>query len=145
MVVGRLGELGDAVDERDRGGEVREASTRARFSTSLAPARRSSISASVSGAIRRKMYRSWPPGVWGAYSRWRAHREPRPPRHRAAVRAGLGPEVVAVTHECDHPPAALALERVTRDVLPAGLSAAEIDAAVRERTLGGEAIYELDG
>jgi iron complex transport system substrate-binding protein len=58
---------------------------------------------------------------------------------------GLGPEVVAVTHECDYPPAATALEQVTRDVLPAGLSAAEIDAAVRERTQRGEAIYELDG
>jgi iron complex transport system substrate-binding protein len=58
---------------------------------------------------------------------------------------GLGPEVVAVTHECDYPPAAMAIDRVTRDVLPAGLSAAEIDAAVRERTLRGDAIYELDG
>jgi iron complex transport system substrate-binding protein len=58
---------------------------------------------------------------------------------------GLGPEVVAVTHECDHPPAARAAKRVTRDVLPVGLDAAEIDAAVRERTLRGEAIYELDG
>ena len=57
---------------------------------------------------------------------------------------GLGPEVVGVTHECDFPPAARALRRVTRDVLPGGLSAAEIDAAVRERTLRGEAIYELD-
>ena len=57
---------------------------------------------------------------------------------------GLGPKVVAVTHECDHPPAARAAKRVTRDVLPVGLSAVEIDAAVRERTLHGEAIYELD-
>lgn len=57
---------------------------------------------------------------------------------------GLGPEVVAVTHECDYPPAATALDQVTRDVLPAGLSAAEIDAAVRERTLSDDAIYELD-
>ncbi|HEY2719586.1 MAG TPA: cobalamin-binding protein [Solirubrobacteraceae bacterium] len=57
---------------------------------------------------------------------------------------GLGEEVVAVTHECDFPPQALALPRVTRDVLPAGLSAGEIDAAVRERTLEGAAIYELD-
>ena len=57
----------------------------------------------------------------------------------------LGSEVVAVTHECDYPPAAGVLARVTRDVLPVGLSAAEIDAAVRERTLRGEAIYELDG
>jgi iron complex transport system substrate-binding protein len=57
---------------------------------------------------------------------------------------GAGPEVVAVTHECDYPLEALALPRVTRDVLPGGLSAAEIDAAVRERTLAGDAIYELD-
>jgi iron complex transport system substrate-binding protein len=57
---------------------------------------------------------------------------------------GLGDEVVAVTHECDHPPAALQRRRVTRDVLASGLSAGEIDAAVRERTLDGEAIYELD-
>jgi len=57
---------------------------------------------------------------------------------------GLGGEIVGVTHECDFPPAALELPQVTRDVLPSGLSAAEIDAAVRERTLGGEAIYALD-
>jgi iron complex transport system substrate-binding protein len=57
---------------------------------------------------------------------------------------GLGDEVIAVTHECDHPPEALARVRVTRDVLPSGLSAGEIDAAVRERTLEGDAIYELD-
>jgi iron complex transport system substrate-binding protein len=57
---------------------------------------------------------------------------------------GAGAEVIAVTHECDFPPAATELERVTRDVLPGGLSAAEIDAAVRERTLNGQAIYELD-
>ncbi|HEX5852614.1 MAG TPA: ABC transporter substrate-binding protein, partial [Solirubrobacteraceae bacterium] len=57
---------------------------------------------------------------------------------------GLGEELVGVTHECDHPPAALALAQVTRDVLPSGLSAAEIDTAVRERTLAGEAIYALD-
>jgi iron complex transport system substrate-binding protein len=57
---------------------------------------------------------------------------------------GLGPDVVAVTHECDYPPAALERRRVTRDVLPAGLSTSEIDAAVRDRTLNGDAIYELD-
>jgi iron complex transport system substrate-binding protein len=57
---------------------------------------------------------------------------------------GLGEQVVAVTHECDFPPQALGLPRITRDVLPAGLSAGEIDAAVRERTLEGAAIYELD-
>ncbi|SRR5579871_5209577 len=57
---------------------------------------------------------------------------------------GLDEEVVGVTHECDYPPAALDLPRVTRDALPPGLSAGEIDAAVRERTLAGESIYELD-
>ncbi len=57
---------------------------------------------------------------------------------------GLRDEVIAVTHECDYPPRARELARVTRDVLPAGLRAAEIDAAVRERTERGEAIYELD-
>jgi len=57
---------------------------------------------------------------------------------------GLGSEVVAVTHECNYPRAASTLPRVTRDVLPAGLSAAEIDAAVSERTLNVEAIYALD-
>ena len=57
---------------------------------------------------------------------------------------GLGEEVVAVTHECDFPPAALQRARITRDALPAGMDAAQIDAAVRERTGAGEAIYELD-
>jgi iron complex transport system substrate-binding protein len=57
---------------------------------------------------------------------------------------GLGEDVVAVTHECDYPLQALQRPRITRDVLPSGLNAAEIDAAVRERTLAGEAIYELD-
>ena len=57
---------------------------------------------------------------------------------------GLGPDLVAVTHECDYPDEARDLPKVTRDVLPAGLSAAEIDAAVKERTLAGQSIYELD-
>jgi iron complex transport system substrate-binding protein len=57
---------------------------------------------------------------------------------------GLGPELVAVTHECDYPPNARELPKVTRDVLPSGLDAAQIDAAVKERTLAGESIYELD-
>jgi iron complex transport system substrate-binding protein len=57
---------------------------------------------------------------------------------------GLGGDVIAVTHECDFPPAARELPRITRDVLPSGLSSAQIDAAVKERTLAGESIYELD-
>jgi iron complex transport system substrate-binding protein len=57
---------------------------------------------------------------------------------------GLGDDVVAVTHECDFPAEVLQLPHVTRDVLPPGLTAGEIDAAVRERTEQGKAIYELD-
>ena len=57
---------------------------------------------------------------------------------------GLGDQVVGVTHECDHPKEASELPHVTRDVLPAGLSAAEIDREVKERTQRGEAIYALD-
>src|SRR3954447_21205268 len=57
---------------------------------------------------------------------------------------GAGDDVVAVTHECDFPPEATSKPHVTRSVVPEGLSAAEIDAAVRERTGRGEALYELD-
>src|SRR6202048_394313 len=57
---------------------------------------------------------------------------------------GLGADLIAVTHECDYPPAAAQLPKVTKDVLPHGLTSAEIDAAVKERTLAGESIYELD-
>jgi iron complex transport system substrate-binding protein len=57
---------------------------------------------------------------------------------------GLGDDVVGVTHECDFPEAARELPHVTRDALPPGLSAAQIDAQVRERTATGEAIYVLD-
>jgi iron complex transport system substrate-binding protein len=57
---------------------------------------------------------------------------------------GLGDQVVGVTHECDHPPAARALPHATADRLPPGLSAAEIDRAVRASTLNGESIYALD-
>jgi iron complex transport system substrate-binding protein len=57
---------------------------------------------------------------------------------------GLGDEVTAVTHECDHPAQALDLPKVTRDLIGPGLAPAEIDRAVRELTEQGRAIYELD-
>jgi iron complex transport system substrate-binding protein len=57
---------------------------------------------------------------------------------------GLGDDVVAVTHECDHPASARQLPRVTKDRLPPGLSAGEIDAAVRASVAGEGTIYELD-
>ena len=57
---------------------------------------------------------------------------------------GLGTDVIAVTHECDHPAQARELPKVTRDVIGPGLPPAEIDRAVRELTEQGRAIYELD-
>jgi iron complex transport system substrate-binding protein len=57
---------------------------------------------------------------------------------------GVGDEVAAVTHECDHPPRALELPKVTRDVIGPGLAPDEIDRAVRALTEQGRAIYELD-
>jgi iron complex transport system substrate-binding protein len=57
---------------------------------------------------------------------------------------GLGDSVVGVTHECDFPAATASVAKVTADRLPPGLSSGEIDAAVRERTENGEAIYGLD-
>lgn len=57
---------------------------------------------------------------------------------------GLGDDVVGVTHECDYPEQANSLPKITGDRLIAGLSAAEIDAAVSERTERGEPIYTLD-
>ena len=57
---------------------------------------------------------------------------------------GLGRDVTAVTHECDHPAEARDRPKVTRDVIGPGLPPAEIDRAVRELTEQGKAIYELD-
>jgi iron complex transport system substrate-binding protein len=57
---------------------------------------------------------------------------------------GVGDEVTAVTHECDHPARARELPRVTRDVIGPGLPPDEIDRAVRELTEQGRSIYELD-
>jgi iron complex transport system substrate-binding protein len=57
---------------------------------------------------------------------------------------GLGGDVVGVTHECDFPPAAAELPQLTATVLPEGLSAGEIDAAVKEVVGEGRALYTLD-
>jgi len=57
---------------------------------------------------------------------------------------GVGDDLIAVTHECDYPPEALQLPRITRSTLPEGLTAAQIDAEVKQRSLAGEALYDLD-
>ncbi len=67
-----------------------------------------------------------------------------PSATEALFALGLGSDVIAVTHECDYPDGVSELPKITRDVLPAGLSAGQIDAAVKERTLAGLSIYELD-
>lgn len=57
---------------------------------------------------------------------------------------GLGEDVAAVTHECDYPQEAETRTRLTRSVISGDLSPGEIDAAVRELTEQGKALYELD-
>ncbi|HEX6781102.1 MAG TPA: ABC transporter substrate-binding protein [Solirubrobacterales bacterium] len=57
---------------------------------------------------------------------------------------GLGGDVVGVTHECDFPPAAGELPHLTATVLPEGLDAGQIDAAVKEVVGEGRALYSLD-
>ncbi|MCS7050396.1 MAG: cobalamin-binding protein, partial [Thermomicrobium sp.] len=57
---------------------------------------------------------------------------------------GLADCIAAVTHECDYPPAAREKPRLTRSLLPSGLSHREIDDAVRERVAAGLPLYELD-
>ena len=67
-----------------------------------------------------------------------------PSATEALYALGLGDQVVAVTHECDHPAEATLLPQLTRSVLPADLEPGEVDARVREITGRGEALYELD-
>ncbi|HWC48737.1 MAG TPA: cobalamin-binding protein [Solirubrobacterales bacterium] len=56
----------------------------------------------------------------------------------------LGESVVGVTHECDYPAATRQLPQLTATVLPPGLSAGEIDVAVKEVIGEGRALYTLD-
>jgi iron complex transport system substrate-binding protein len=57
---------------------------------------------------------------------------------------GLGDQTIGVTHECDFPPAAAALPRLTATSMPEGLSAGEIDAAVKRIVGEGKPLYSLD-
>ena len=67
-----------------------------------------------------------------------------PSATEALYALGLGDSVVAVTHECDHPPEVTQLPRLTASVIEDGLAPGEIDARVREVTGRGEALYTLD-
>ncbi len=57
---------------------------------------------------------------------------------------GAGPQVVGVSHECDHPPAARLLPRLTGSALAAELDAAAVDRAVAEQLASGRSLYTLD-
>jgi iron complex transport system substrate-binding protein len=58
---------------------------------------------------------------------------------------GLGDQLVGVSHECDHPPAAVAgLPRLTASLIPADATSAQIDQLVRERVAGRRPLYRLD-
>ncbi len=52
--------------------------------------------------------------------------------------------VAGVTHECDFPPAAAGLPRVTRSAVPVHAPAAEVDAAVRALASAGAPLFSLD-
>ena len=67
-----------------------------------------------------------------------------PSATEALFALGLGGEVVAVTHECDHPPAVAELPKLTTSAIPDGMAPAETDARVRELTARGESLYGLD-
>lgn len=57
---------------------------------------------------------------------------------------GLGDQLVGVTHECDWPPAARSIRRVSWSSLPPLAEPAEVDRLVSESVTGGASIYELD-
>jgi len=58
---------------------------------------------------------------------------------------GLGDHLVGISHECDYPPAALHLPRVSRPRFdPEGLTSGELDAAVRRAMQEHGSVYEVD-
>jgi iron complex transport system substrate-binding protein len=57
---------------------------------------------------------------------------------------GAGREVVGVTHECDYPPAARQLPKLTSSALAAGDAPADIDRHVRANLHAGSSLYHLD-
>src|SRR5215210_1247118 len=118
MVVGRLGHLRHLVDERHRVGEVGEGEVLHEGRALLGPVAHILLPVRIVSVV--------------------------PSATEMLFARGLGDEVAAVTHECDHPPEALERPKVTRDLIGPGLEAAEIDRAVRELTEQGRAIYELD-
>ena len=59
--------------------------------------------------------------------------------------AGVGDDLVGVTHECDYPPGVENLPRLTSTSIDQrSMTSAEIDAVVGERLTDSESIYSLD-
>ena len=61
-----------------------------------------------------------------------------------AYALGSGDDLVAVTHDCDYPPAARALPRVTSSTIAPGSDGFAIDAQVRAAVERGESTFHLD-
>jgi iron complex transport system substrate-binding protein len=58
---------------------------------------------------------------------------------------GLGDHLVGISHECDYPPEAMSLPRVSRSRFePEGMTSGEIDAAVRRSMEEHGSVYEVD-
>lgn len=58
---------------------------------------------------------------------------------------GLEEHLVGISHECDYPPEALALPRLSRTRFdPAGLTSGAVDAAVRQAMVEHGSVYEVD-
>jgi len=133
-VVGLAGRDGDPVNQRDRAGEVRALDVGDERVALAAPARPERGKARLDLGFRERFHTVSGVRIVSLV----------PHATELCFALGLGDELIAVTHECDHPAAARRLPRVTRDALPSGLAAREIDAAVRARTADGGSIYELD-
>ncbi len=57
---------------------------------------------------------------------------------------GAGPDVVAISHECDYPPEATHLPRATRSIVDSTKPSQEIDDQVKRLMEAGEPLYEID-
>jgi iron complex transport system substrate-binding protein len=57
---------------------------------------------------------------------------------------GLGDSLVGVTHECDYPPEARSVRKITRSCIPAAASSSEIDRLVSTALSSAGSLYELD-
>jgi iron complex transport system substrate-binding protein len=59
---------------------------------------------------------------------------------------GLEDQLIAISHECDHPASTLDRPRLSRPRFdPAGLDSGQIDRAVRQAMLDHGSVYEVDG